>query len=174
MKPGAAFMVCLIVSKDTLRLCSASLLSIMVQAWRHVVATCQAVQQAQQQARQAHLQDIATTFHMLFRQHSVMQAWHAVTQHTKHERTQTQQAAAEQQRDQAKWAAAVQFHGLYTQHSFWRCWVEVTQQGKIEKELELQHENRQHSIRQFVKVSPQFLFSHILAQSHRVQPPAIV
>ncbi|DBA67260.1 TPA: hypothetical protein ACH3X2_001569 [Trebouxia sp. C0005] len=120
-------------------------------AWRHVVATCQAVKQAQLQARQAHLQDIATTFHMLFRQHSVMQAWHAVAQHTTHERTQTQQAAAEQQRDQAKWAAAVQFHGLYTQHSFWRCWLEVAQQGRIEKELELQHQTRQHSIQQFVK-----------------------
>lgn len=166
-----ALMVCLIVSKTTLRQCSASSLSIMVQAWRHVVATCQAVKEAQQQARQAHLQDIATTFHLLFRQHSVMQAWHTMSQRTKHERTQTQQAAAEQQRDQAKWAAAVQFHGLYTQHSFWRCWVEVTQQGRIEKELDLQHQTRQHNIRRFVKVSPHFLFSHIFVRRAPVKFP---
>ena len=124
-----------------------------LQAWRRVVATSQAVQHAQQQARQAHLQDIATTFHLLFRQHSVMQVWHSMAQHAKHERAHIQQEAAEQQLDQTKCTAAMQFHALYVKHSFWRRWAEVTQQGRAVKELEQQHRARQQSIQRFVQAS---------------------
>ena len=62
-----------------------------MQAWGKVVATCKAVQQAQHKARQAHLQDIAVTFHQLFRQHSILQTWHSIAQHAKREHARAQQ-----------------------------------------------------------------------------------
>ena len=116
------------------------------------MATSQAVNLAQQQARQAHLEDIATTFHVLFRQHSVLQAWHSTAQHAKHERTQQQQEAAEQQADYTRCTAAVKFHDLYTGHRFWKGWLEAVQQSRAAKELELQHKARQQSIQRFVQV----------------------
>ena len=123
-----------------------------MQAWRRIVATCQAVTLAQQQARQAHLEDIATTFHVLFRQHSIMQAWHSTAQRAKHERTQQQQEAAEQQADQSRCAAAIRFHDLYIGHRFWKCWVEMVHQSRAVRELDLQHKERQQSIQRFVQV----------------------
>ena len=65
--------------------------SCLVQAWGKVVATCKAVQQAQHKARQAHLQDIAVTFHQLFRQHSILQTWHSIAQHAQREQARVQQ-----------------------------------------------------------------------------------
>lgn len=111
------------------------------------------MKQAQQQARQAKLQDIATTFHLLFRQHSIMQAWHSMAQRAKQEQAQLQQEAAEQQLDEAKWSTAVQFHALYVKHSFWRWWVQATLHGRAAKDLELEHQARQQSIQRFVKAS---------------------
>ena len=113
---------------------------------------CQAVKHAQQQARQAHLEDIATTFHLLFRQHTIMQVWHGMAQHAKHEELQAQQEAAQQELELNKNNVAVQFHALYLRHSFWRHWVAAIQQIRAAKDLELQHKARQHNIQRFVKV----------------------
>ena len=124
-----------------------------MQAWRSVVATCAAVRLAQQEARRARLQDIATTFHILFRHHSIIQAWHSTAQRAKHERLQLQHEADEQRQEVTKGTAASQFHALYTKHSFWRLWVEVVQQDRAARELELQHQARQHSIQRFVQAS---------------------
>ena len=124
-----------------------------MQAWRSVAATCGAVRAAQQQARQARLQDIATTFHILFRRHSIIQAWHTSAQTAKHERLQLQQAAYDQRQEVTKGTAASQFHELYVKHSVWRVWVEVMQQGRAARELGLQHQARQQSIQRFVQAS---------------------
>ena len=113
----------------------------------------QAVKHAQQQARQAHLEDIAVTFHVLFSQHSIVQAWHSTAQHAKHERSQQQQQAAEQQAGESRQAAAIKFHDLYTRHRCWKQWLGLVQQGRAEKELSLQHAARQQSIQRFVQVT---------------------
>ena len=124
-----------------------------LQAWRRVTATCGAVRQAEQQARQAHLEDIAATFHILFRRHSIMQAWHSAAQRTKHERVQLQQQEDEQRDEVAKGAAASRLHALYVKHSAWQQWVELAQQGRAGRELAQQHQARQHSIHRFVQVT---------------------
>ncbi|KAL3139777.1 hypothetical protein ABBQ38_004080 [Trebouxia sp. C0009 RCD-2024] len=118
-------------------------------AWRTVTATSCAVRMAQQHARQAHLQDIAVTFHDLFRRHSILQAWHSTAQHAKRQRLQLQQQAGEQQQEATNQAAASRFHALYVKHSSWQRWVEVVQHSKVTRELDLQHQARQQSIQRF-------------------------
>lgn len=112
---------------------------------------------AQQHARQAHLQDIAVTFHDLFRRHSILQAWHSTAQHAKRQRLQLQQQAGEQQQEATNQAAASRFHALYVKHSSWQRWVEVVQHSKVTRELDLQHQARQQSIQRFVQASCRLL-----------------
>ena len=128
-----------------------------MQAWRNVTATSCAVRHAQHQARQAHLQDIAITFHNLFRSHGILQAWHSLTEHAKHDRMQLQQEADEQQRKATHLAAACRFHVLYVKHGFWQQWVDAVQQSKAAKELDVQHQARQQSIQRFVQASCRLL-----------------
>lgn len=128
-----------------------------MQAWRNVTATCCAVRHAQQQARQAHLQDISITFHNLFRSHSILRAWHSLAQHAKRDRLQLQQQANEQQHEATNHAAACRFHVLYVKHAFWQRWVDVVQQSKAARELDLQHQARQQSIQRFVQASCKFM-----------------
>jgi len=124
-----------------------------MQAWRNVTATSCDVRHAQHEARQAHLQDIAVTFHNLFRRHSTLQAWHSLAQHAKRARMQLQQEADEQQHEATNHAAACRFHALYVKHGFWQRWVNGLQQSKAAKELDVQHQARQHSIQRFVQAS---------------------
>ena len=128
-----------------------------MQAWRSVTATSCAVRRAQHQARQAHLHDIALTFHNLFRSHGILQAWHSLTQHAKHDRMQLQQEADEQQREATNHAAACRFHVLYVKHSFWQQWVDGVLQSKAARELDMQHQARQQSIQRFVQASCRLL-----------------
>ena len=124
-----------------------------MQAWRNVTATSCAVRRAQHEARQAHLQDIAITFHNLFRSHSSLQAWHSLAQHAKCARMKLQQEANEQQHEATNLAAACRFHVLYVKHGFWQRWVDGVQQSKAAKELDFQHQARQRSIQRFVQAS---------------------
>ena len=136
-----------------------------LQAWLRVVATCKAVQLAQHQARQAHLQDIAATFHQLFRQHSILQTWHSMAQHAKQEQAQMQQATAQQQLEQAQTGAAVKFQTLYAMHSCWKAWLHEVQQSRAAQQLEQQHEARQRGIQRFLQVCAHLL-CHITLCTH--------
>lgn len=146
-----------------------------MQAWRNVTATCCAVRHAQDQARQAHLQDIAITFHNLFRSHSILQAWHCLAQHAKRDRMQLQQEADEQQHEATNHAAACRFHLLYVKHGFWQRWADAVQQSKAAMELDLQHQARQHSIQRFVQASCRLLISDIAdaVRRHTVKPGSV-
>ncbi|KAK9824252.1 hypothetical protein WJX72_008945 [[Myrmecia] bisecta] len=121
------------------------------QAWQHFTITGRQQRQAEAVARQQRLNDIAITFHLMYRAHSALLAWHRAVRAARDTAKREREAVLERQADARKQHAAEQFQRLYAQHACFAAWRKEVDRERAAHELQAEHAIRQDRIQRFVQ-----------------------